>query len=71
MPARQLVEATDSHGLDANQRDLVLAALEQHPEITAVYSIGGGNTATLDAFAALGRTSPSSGSGPSSTTGPR
>jgi LacI family transcriptional regulator len=54
-PRRALVEVTDSDGLDATQRDLVLAALEREPGIAAVYSIGGGNTATLDAFAALGR----------------
>ncbi|WP_406335587.1 LacI family DNA-binding transcriptional regulator [Streptomyces sp. NBC_00203] len=54
-PARPLVEVTDSDGLDATQRDLVLEALERDPEINAVYSIGGGNTATIDAFDALGR----------------
>ncbi|MDT0566934.1 LacI family DNA-binding transcriptional regulator [Streptomyces sp. DSM 3412] len=54
-PQRALVEVTDSDGLDATQRDLVLGALEREPGIAAVYSIGGGNTATLDAFAALGR----------------
>jgi LacI family transcriptional regulator len=54
-PGRTLVEVTDSDGLDATQRELVLAALKREPGIGAVYSIGGGNTATLDAFAALGR----------------
>ncbi|MFC9638482.1 LacI family DNA-binding transcriptional regulator [Streptomyces mirabilis] len=54
-PLRRLVEVTDSDGLDSTQRALVLAALERDPEINAVYSIGGGNTATIDAFAALGR----------------
>lgn len=54
-PRRTLVEVTDSDGLDATQRDLVFDALEREPGIAAVYSIGGGNTATLDAFAALGR----------------
>lgn len=54
-PARALVEVTDSDGLDATQRELVLAALRREPEINAVYSIGGGNSATLDAFAELGR----------------
>jgi LacI family transcriptional regulator len=54
-PARRLVEVTDSDGLDATQYDLVLAALRQDPEIGAVYSIGGGNIATLDAFDAVGR----------------
>ncbi|WP_149826806.1 LacI family DNA-binding transcriptional regulator [Streptomyces tailanensis] len=54
-PGRTLVEVTDSDGLDATQRELVLDALKREPGIGAVYSIGGGNTATLDAFAALGR----------------
>ncbi|MFF3906150.1 LacI family DNA-binding transcriptional regulator [Streptomyces sp. NPDC001848] len=54
-PDRTVVEVTDSDGLDATQRDLVLAALEKDPDINAVYSIGGGNAATLEAFAALGR----------------
>ncbi|MEV0222007.1 LacI family DNA-binding transcriptional regulator [Streptomyces sp. NPDC050704] len=54
-PARRLVEVTDSDGLDATQYDLVLAALRQDPDIRAVYSIGGGNIATLDAFDAVNR----------------
>lgn len=54
-PERNLVEITDSDGLDATQRDLVLAALERDPEIRAVYSIGGGNAATVEAFDAMGR----------------
>lgn len=54
-PQRSLVEVTDSDGLDATQRDLVLGALERDEGIVAVYSMGGGNLATLDAFDALGR----------------
>ncbi|MGI5472234.1 LacI family DNA-binding transcriptional regulator [Streptomyces sp. CA-132043] len=54
-PHRTLVEVTGSDGLDATQRDLVLAALERDPAITAVYSMGGGNAATVDAFEDLGR----------------
>ncbi|MGW5665186.1 LacI family DNA-binding transcriptional regulator [Streptomyces sp. NPDC003758] len=54
-PDRTVVEVTDSDGLDASQRDLVLAALEQDPDINAVYSVGGGNAATVEAFATLGR----------------
>ncbi|WP_369244747.1 LacI family DNA-binding transcriptional regulator [Streptomyces sp. R41] len=54
-PQRSLVEVTDSDGLDATQRDLVLEALERDEDIIAVYSMGGGNLATLDAFDALGR----------------
>lgn len=54
-PGRTLVEVTDSDGLDATQRDLVLRALRRDPEIRAVYSMGGGNTATVRAFEELGR----------------
>ncbi|WP_033328992.1 LacI family DNA-binding transcriptional regulator [Streptomyces yerevanensis] len=54
-PVRRLVEVTDSDGLDVTQYDLVLAALRDDPGIKAVYSIGGGNVATLDAFDALKR----------------
>ncbi|MFI6353890.1 LacI family DNA-binding transcriptional regulator [Streptomyces sp. NPDC050743] len=54
-PERTLVEIAEGQGLDATQYDLVRAALERDPEIRAVYSIGGGNDATLRAFADLGR----------------
>ncbi|HLL37846.1 MAG TPA: LacI family DNA-binding transcriptional regulator [Streptomyces sp.] len=54
-PGRTLVEITEGQGLDATQYDLVRAALERDPEIRAVYSIGGGNVATLQAFHDLGR----------------
>lgn len=54
-PQRSLVEVTDSDGLDTTQRDLVLEALKRDEDIIGVYSIGGGNAATLDAFDALGR----------------
>lgn len=54
-PHRSLVEMTGSGGLDRLQRDLVAGALEQHPQICAVYSIGGANNAVLDAFEAAGR----------------
>ncbi|MFI1535174.1 LacI family DNA-binding transcriptional regulator [Streptomyces anandii] len=54
-PQRALVEIAEGQGLDATQYDLVRAALERDPEIRAVYSIGGGNIATLKAFAELGR----------------
>lgn len=54
-PGRTLVELTEGQGLDATQYDLVRAALQRDPEIRAVYSIGGGNIATLRAFEDLGR----------------
>jgi LacI family transcriptional regulator len=53
---RSLVDITESDGLDETVRDLVLDALESDPEIRAVYSIGGGNLATLEAFDKLQRT---------------
>ena len=52
---RQIVEVSDSDGIDATNERLVLDALQRHPEIGAVYSPGGGNTATVRAFESLGR----------------
>jgi LacI family transcriptional regulator len=54
-PDRALVDVTEGDGLDDVQRDLVLHALRRDPSITGVYSIGGGNLATVDAFDTLGR----------------
>ena len=54
--SRHLVEIDNSDGLDETMRGLVLAALETDPDINAVYSIGGGNMATVEAFASIGRT---------------
>ncbi len=53
--ARTLVDITESDGLDETMRALVRGALEGDPEIRAVYSIGGGNVATVETFDALGR----------------
>jgi len=52
---RVIVEVSDSDGIDATNERLVLDALERHPAIEAVYSVGGGNTATVAAFERLGR----------------
>jgi LacI family transcriptional regulator len=52
---RDVVEVSDSDGIDATTERLVLDALDRHPEIEAVYSPGGGNTATVAAFEKLGR----------------
>jgi LacI family transcriptional regulator len=54
-PDRALVEITDSDGLDSSVYRLALDALDRHADIEAVYSIGGGNRAILDAFDARGR----------------
>src|SRR4051812_32935988 len=52
---RQLVEVSDSDGIDATNERLVLEALESNPSVEAVYSVGGGNAATAAAFERLGR----------------
>ncbi|HTQ87893.1 MAG TPA: substrate-binding domain-containing protein, partial [Streptosporangiaceae bacterium] len=54
-PHRALAEITDSDGLDTSVYQLALDALDRHPDIEAVYSIGGGNRAILDAFDARRR----------------
>jgi LacI family transcriptional regulator len=55
-PDRSLIEIDNSDGLDETMRGLVLAALDTDPEINAVYSIGGGNMAIVEAFASRRRT---------------
>lgn len=45
-----LIEATDTDGIDTAVRDQTISLLRKHPDITAVYSIGGGNKAILEAF---------------------
>jgi LacI family transcriptional regulator len=52
---RQIVEVSDSDGIDATNERLVLDALESNPSVEAVYSVGGGNAATVSAFDRLGR----------------
>jgi LacI family transcriptional regulator len=54
-PHRHLIEITDSDGLDTSVYRLALDALDRHADIEAVYSIGGGNRAILDAFDARQR----------------
>jgi LacI family transcriptional regulator, galactose operon repressor len=54
-PHRRLAEITDSDGLDTSVYELALDALDRHPDIEAVYSIGGGNRAILGAFDARQR----------------
>jgi len=55
-PTRSVVEVTDTDGLDSSMLRAVGEALQADPSLDAVYSIGGGNTATLAAFRAAGRT---------------
>ncbi len=52
---RALVEQTDTDGLDATVKESTLRTLERNPGINAVYSVGGGNQAILEAFDAAGR----------------
>ena len=55
-PHRRVVEVTDTDGLDSSMLRAVGDALASNPSLDAVYSIGGGNTATLAAFRAARRT---------------
>lgn len=52
---RRLHTVTDTDGLDSTLGSRVTDLLAAHPEVAAVYSVGGGNRATLEAFAAAGR----------------
>ena len=55
-PSRRLVEITETDGIDSTMRALVRDAVRRHPDVAAVYAIGGGNQATVDVFGELGRT---------------
>lgn len=54
-PALGIVEVSEGHGLDRDTGRLAREALRRHSDIAGVYSIGGGNLAVIEAFAALGR----------------
>jgi LacI family transcriptional regulator len=54
-PGRAMIEIDNSDGLDETMRGLVEAALDANPNIRAVYSIGGGNMAIVEAFASRQR----------------
>ena len=54
-PHRRLIDVAGSCGLDETQHNLVIATLTDDPSIRDVYSIGGGNVATVAAFDALNR----------------
>jgi LacI family transcriptional regulator len=53
-PERKVHEVTDTDGLDQTMLVAVRGALALHPSVDAVYSVGGGNRATLTAFDELG-----------------
>ena len=52
---RAVREVTDTDGLDAAMLEAVSTVLEDDPTIDAVYSVGGGNAATVWAFERAGR----------------
>src|SRR4029453_15023533 len=52
-PDRSVVELTETDGLDTTMHRQALAALAADPAVNAVYSIGGGNSAIVQAFADL------------------
>jgi LacI family transcriptional regulator len=54
-PNEVVREVTETQGLYDAMLEGVTNALEDDPAIDSVYSIGGGNLATLDAFTKLGR----------------
>lgn len=54
-PNRRLVEVTETEGLHRSTLAAVGEALARDPTLDAVYSIGGGNAAILEAFRAVGR----------------
>ena len=54
-PDLGIVDVSEGHGIDRATGGLVRAALTDHPEIAAVYSIGGGNTSIVQAFVELKR----------------
>lgn len=54
-PWLQLVDASEGLGLHGATAAVVRKQLQKHPDICAVYSIGGANAAILQAFAQAGR----------------
>ena len=54
-PLLHRVDASEGLGLHAATVAVVCKCLELHPEVSAVYSIGGANAAILQAFAQAGR----------------
>ena len=55
-PHLSTVTVSEGFGVNRATGTLIAQALAHHPDIRCVYSIGGGNRAILDAFAADGRT---------------
>ncbi|QZP18576.1 LacI family DNA-binding transcriptional regulator [Pseudomonas sp. DR208] len=51
----RVLDVSGGFGVYDRTFERVTQALQQHPELKAVYSVGGGNRAIVDAFAALDR----------------
>ena len=51
----RVLDISGGYGVYDRTFERVSQALKQHPELKAVYSVGGGNRAIVDAFAALDR----------------
>ena len=54
-PGRAVLYLPASDGLDQTTLRLMGEALDAHPDVSAVYSIGGGNAGIIQAFEAAGR----------------
>ncbi len=54
-PAREVVALEDAHGDDAETERMTTAVLAEHPDLAAVYSMGGGNAGIAAALAVAGR----------------
>lgn len=54
-PHLQVVDISGGFGVYQRTFEKVVETLQLHPSVTAVYSVGGGNRAVVDAFAAVGR----------------
>ena len=54
-PHLKLVEVSEGYGKNQATGNLVTDALHKNPDICAVYSVGGGNMAVVDAFTAMKR----------------
>jgi LacI family transcriptional regulator len=54
-PERHVHQVGDTDGLDVSMFEAVRSELKRHSGVDAVYSVGGGNRATLAAFAERGR----------------
>ena len=54
-PGRHIRALAETHGLDASTLDLVSDTIDRDSSIGAVYSIGGGNRAIVEAFERVGR----------------